>query len=59
MKMWGAKVPGVGSCMSILTFAGALEYLRARNFALCTKRTLSERSEFVLFVHAFSKISGS
>ena len=36
-----------------------LEYLRAGNFALCMKRTLSERSEFVLFSHGFSKISGS
>ena len=38
------------------TFAGALEYLSGRDFALYTKRTLSERSEFVLFVYAFSKI---
>ena len=44
---WGCDVGGrggaVGSWMRILTFAGILEYLSGRDFALCTKRTLSER----------------
>ena len=50
-------MPVAGNCMGNLTFAGALEYLSGRDFALGTQRTLSECSEFVLCAPGFSKIS--
>ena len=47
--MWGWKRLLWEAAGGILTFAGAVEYLSARNFALCTKRTLSERQRVCPF----------
>ena len=40
-------------------FAGVLEKVSAWESALCEKISLSERSEFEIFSHAFSRFQGT